>query len=57
MTYKGFCLVIAACFVISCWGKEKEFKLKSQEQPHELFALNHMHFKAINMKSHSSVAR
>lgn len=60
MTYKGFCLIYGICFVINDvggGGKEKEFKLKSQVQPNKIFALNHTHVRAINMKSHSSVAR
>lgn len=60
MTYNSFCLIYAVCFVINFgWGQgekeRKEFKLKSQVQPNEIFALNHTHVRV--MKSHSSVAR
>ena len=46
------------CHKFLCWEeKEKEFKLQSKVQPNEICALNNVHVRAINMKSHSSVAR
>lgn len=42
------------CHKFLCWEeKEKEFKLQSKVQPNEICALNNVHVRAINMKSHS----